>query len=186
MSAGEAADAESRTWTTERLAARPPVPADGAAVLALHRDPRTVAHNPGDRLADLGAAEQLLRRWVQHWQDHQIGYWVLTWRHGDGHVIGVCGVKRMTSADRPVWNLLYRLEPSVWGRGVATEAAATVVDRARHHPLGLPVTARVRPANHASARVALAAGLERTPRLDTCGEDGPDEVYLVGPTRPAR
>lgn len=74
----------------------------------------------------------------------------------DAHVVGVSGVKRMTLAGRPVWNLLYRLEPSVWGRGVATEAATAVVTRAGHHPLGLPVTARVRPANRASARVALA------------------------------
>lgn len=162
------------------MAARPPARGDVGAVLALHSDPRTVAHNPGDRLADRGEAEQLLQRWVKHWHEHQIGYWLLTWRDDD-QVFGVCGVKRMTLADRPVWNLLHRLDPSVWGRGVATEAATAVVIRARRHPAVLPVTARVRPANHASARVALAAGLRRSPELDTAGEDGPDDLYWALP-----
>jgi len=174
--------AGSCTWTTGRLAARPPVPADALAVLALHSDPAAVAHNPGDRLSDLRQAEDLLQRWVRHWQEHHIGYWLLT-GHDDEHVVGVCGVKRTTLLDRPVWNLLYRLEPSVRGRGLATEAATAAVTRARRHPSGLPVVARVRPANHASARVALAAGLQRSPWLDTAGEDGPDDLYLVPPGR---
>lgn len=168
------------TWTTARLLGRPPTPAHAAAVLALHRDPRAVAHNPGDALADLPEAQRLVARWVQHWDEHGTGYSLLSWRDDDV-VLGVCGVKVMALHGRPVLNLLYRLEPRVWGRGLATEAATAVVARARRHPLGLPVTARVRPANRASARVALAAGLRRAPDLDVRGEDGPDEVYAAEP-----
>jgi len=164
-----------QTWTTSRLTARPPRSADVGAVLALHSDPRAVARNPGDRLADHAEAEHLLQRWVEHWEDHGVGYWVLS-RRDDGDVVGVCGVKRTTLAGQQVWNLLYRLSPSVWGRGLATEAASTVVQRAGRHPAALPVVARVRPANRASARVALAAGLRRAPDLDDEGEDGRDEV----------
>jgi len=168
------------TWGTARLAGRPPAPDDAPAVLALHHDPRAVAHNPGDRLEDLPAAHALVERWVQHWHQHGTGYSLLSW-HGDRTVLGVCGAKLMTLHGTPVLNLLYRLDPSVWGRGVATEAATAVVGRARRHRLALPVVARVRPANRASARVALAAGLRRAPELDTRGEDGPDELYAVDP-----
>lgn len=118
---------------------------------------------------------------MRHWHEHGIGYSLLSW-HGDAAVLGVCGVKLMTLQDRPVLNLLYRLRPSVWGRGVATEAASAFVARARRHRLGLPVVARVRPTNHASARVALAVGLRRTPELGTHGQDGLDDLYAMDPT----
>jgi RimJ/RimL family protein N-acetyltransferase len=44
-------------------------------------------------------------------------------------------------------------------------------------PSGWPVIARVRPANHTSARVALKAGLVRTAELDNLGQDGPDWIF---------
>jgi len=168
------------TWATARLAGRPPAPEDAPAVLALHQDPQAVAHNPGDHLDDLSAARARVERWVQHWHEHGTGCSLLSWR-GDEALLGVCGVKLMRLHERPVLNLLYRLHPSVWGRGVGTEAATAVVARARRHRLALPVVARVRPANHASARVALAAGLRRCPHLDTVGEDGPEDLYAVDP-----
>jgi len=149
-------------------------------VLELQRDPRAVAHNPGDHLADLSAAQVLVERWVRHWHEHGIGYSVLSWQ-GDDAVLGVCGVKLMTLHDRPVLNLLYRLHPAVRGRGVATGAATAVVARACRHHLALPVVARVRPLNQASARVAMAAGLGRAPERDTQGEDGLEDLYTINP-----
>jgi len=80
-----------------------------------------------------------------------------------------------------VFNLLYRLSPRVWGRGVATEAATELVLKATAHELRLPVVARMRPQNRASAAVALGAGLQRAAQWDSLGEDGPDKVYLVEP-----
>ncbi len=101
---------------------------------------------------------------------------MVTWRD-TADVLGVCGLKQMTLHGRTVWNLLYRLDPDVWGRGIATEAATAVVQRAAAHHPDHPVVARVRPANLASARVARNAGLVRAPELDTDGEDGPDQLY---------
>ncbi len=45
----------------------------------------------------------------------------------------------------------------------------------------LPVVARVRPQNRASAAVALGAGLQRAAQWDSTGEDGPEEMYPVEP-----
>jgi len=64
---------------------------------------------------------------------------------------------------------------------VAASEATAVVQRALHHHSGLPVVARVKPDNHASARVALAAGLIRAKHLDTHGEDGPEHLYVSVP-----
>ena len=147
-------------------------------ILRLHQDRLAIAHNPSDALADEPAARQLLRRWTNHWDRHGIGYWAIQERTGPD-VVGFCGIKIMTMHGRSVANLFYRLDPAYWGRGLAAEAASIAVDRAGAHS-ARPIVARVRPENHASARVAVKAGLVRVPDLDTHGEDGPDHVYAAG------
>lgn len=93
--------------------------------------------------------------------------------------LGFCGLKLMRLNDTAVLNLFYRLAPSAWGDGVAGEAATAVVAWATEHAPELPVIARVRPDNIASARVAVRAGLHRAPHLDTRGEDGLDLIYIT-------
>ena len=151
---------------------RRPAPGDIALIDRLHRDPVACAHNPGDMLGAPGEAAERFRAWDEHWRRHGFGYHVVC--ADDGTAVGFCGLKVMRLAGRDVRNLFYRLDPAVWGRGLATRAATTVVAGADGR---LPVVARVRPANAASARVAIGAGLERAPHLDTAGEDGPDEIY---------
>lgn len=165
-------------WRTDGLCLRRPHRGDVDEMLCLHQDALATAHNPGDALADRGQAVVLLCRWLQHWDDHGIGYCIVTWRD-DVEVLGVCGVKVMTLDERPVFHLLYRLTPTVWGHRIATEAAAELVARAAHHRYGLPVVARVRPSNRASAAVARNVGLHRAPHLDAPGQDGPDDVYIL-------
>lgn len=165
---------------TDRLWLRRPTLGDVDVVLRLHQEPLAIAHNPADALAHHEQSTALVETWLQHWDEHGIGYCMVSWRC-DVEVIGVCGVKVLTMNGLQVFNLLYRLSPPTWGQGVATEAAAAVIERARHHRLALPVVARVRPDNQASAGVALAAGLHRAPHLDTRGEDGPEEVYVSEP-----
>jgi len=177
MSAGEV---DGPVWLTERLSLRRPSPDDIDDVLRLLQDPLTTLYNPSDALTDRDQAAALVERWRHHWDDHGIGYCIVSWRDGTA-VLGVCGVKVMTLHGRQVFNLLYRLSPRIWGRGVATEAATELVLKATAHELRLPVVARVRPQNRASAAVALGAGLQRAAPWDYLGEDGPDKVYLVKP-----
>lgn len=173
----EAGIQSGEAWTTARLGLRRPTVADVGEVLRLHQDLRATQHNPADALEDETAARQLVQTWVQHWDDHAIGYWMLSWRV-DAAVLGVCGVKVMTINGRQVLNLLYRLHPAAWGQGVASEAAVAVVNRAVQHHQGLPVVARVRPDNYASARVALAARLVRAEHLDIEGEAGAEHLFV--------
>lgn len=159
---------------TARLSLRRPTPADIDAIYAIHRDRRACAHNPSDMLANRAGAESLYRRWDQHWQRHGFGYWVI--RHGR-ESLGFCGIKVMQLMDREVLNLLYRLDPSAWGNGVATEAATAVVAWAAAHLPDYPLVARVRPANAPSLRVAARIGLHRAEHLDGPGEDGVDWIF---------
>ncbi|WP_449348856.1 GNAT family N-acetyltransferase [Streptomyces shaanxiensis] len=165
---------------TDRLLLSRPTPADVDAILAVHRDPETCAHNPSDALARFEEAEALYRRWDAQWQQHGYGYWVVR-RHGSAEQLGFCGIKPMELHGAPVLNLFYRFGTSAWGQGFAGEAAAAVVAWASRHLPGLPLVARVRPANVASQRVAIRAGLDRAEHLDTEGYDGFDWIYVAQP-----
>lgn len=169
---------------TERLRLTRPVATDSAGVFAILGDPRTVEHNPSDRLADLGEADELVARWIRHWDEHGFGYWCVR-ESGSDRIIGYSGVKRMQIHERPVLNLVYRFVPEVWGRGFATEAASAVVSRTLVDRPGETVVARVRPDNLASQNVALKVGLRRDVSLDCQGEDGLDWAFThVGSADP--
>jgi [ribosomal protein S5]-alanine N-acetyltransferase len=73
----------------------------------------------------------------------------------------------------------YRFTPSAWGRGLAGEAATAVTAWASRQIPDLPLIARVRPANVASQRVAIRAGLTRAEHLDTTGYDGLDWIFAA-------
>jgi ribosomal-protein-alanine N-acetyltransferase len=166
---------------TARLSLRRPSPADIDAIYRIHRDPAACAHNPSDMLAERSDAEDLYRRWDEHWRRHGFGYWVIRPRPGyrPEAILGFCGLKVMRLREREVLNLFYRLDPQAWGDGVATEAATAVVAWASAHVPDHPLTARVRPDNVASMRVAARAGLRRAEHLDTCGEDGLDWLFVA-------
>lgn len=159
---------------TERLALRRPTEVDIDLVHSIHSDPIACLHNPSDMLTSRAEAEALFHRWNEHWQQHGFGYWIV---HAGREGIGVCGLKSMTLGDLDVLNLLYRLSPTAWGGGFATEAATAVVQWADSDRPNDSVIARVRPANIASQRVAVKAGLLRAEHLDTPGEDGLDWIY---------
>lgn len=161
---------------TERLQLARPMSTDSAKVLAILGDPRTVEHNPSDRLVDRDEAAELVARWVRHWEEHGFGYWCVR-EVGSDCVIGYAGVKRMLMHGCPVLNLVYRFVPEVWGRGFATEAAAAILSRVVDEMPGETIVARVRPDNRSSQNVALKAGLQRDATMDSQGEDGLDWAF---------
>jgi ribosomal-protein-alanine N-acetyltransferase len=162
---------------TARLTLRRPGAADLTTIFAIHRDPEACRHNPSDLIATDADAEHLYRRWEEHWRRHGFGYWVIEAR--DGRILGFAGLKAVRFRETEALNLFYRLDPSAWGDGVATEAATAVVAWAGRHLPEWPVIARVRPDNVASQKVAQRAGLTRAEHLDDAGEDGLDWLFVL-------
>ncbi|BFU43479.1 GNAT family N-acetyltransferase [Krasilnikovia sp. MM14-A1004] len=171
--------ASSEALSTARLSLRRPTRADIDAIYRIHTDARACAHNPTDMVADHAEAEQRFGRWTDHWQQHGFGYWTV---HGRADLprdrpLGFCGIKLMRLHGRIVLNLFYRLDPAIWGNGVATEAARAVVRWATTHVPSRTVVARIRPENAASLKVVTRVGLRRARQLDTVGSDGPELIY---------
>lgn len=166
----------SPTLETERLRLDRPARADAAGVFAILGDSRTVEHNPSDLLREESEAVELVDRWVRHWDEHGFGYWCVRMA-GSNRVIGYVGVKRMTVRGSRVLNLVCRLGPDTWGRGLATEAVSAVVSSVASEMPTETILGRVRPGNSASQNVARKAGLQRDTTLDDEGEDGLDWAF---------
>ncbi|MER7049133.1 MULTISPECIES: GNAT family N-acetyltransferase [Streptomyces] len=165
---------------TARLSLRRPAKGDIHAILAIHSDPATCLHNPSDVVLRRADAEQLYQRWDDQWERYGYGYWVVR-RHDSARQLGFCGIKPMELKGIDILNLFYRFDRSAWGQGLASEAATAVTRWAARSVPGLPLVARIRPANVASQRVAVHAGLSRAAHLDGPGFDGFDWVFAVEP-----
>lgn len=161
---------------TERLSLRQPTQADAAAILGILSNPSVVQHNPSDLVTKLEDIEGLVRQWLAHWQRHGFGN-CCVFEEKTGRLVGNCGLRWMTIHEERVLNLMYRFDPSAWGRGFATEAATALLQWAQESLPSELVVARIRPTNSASQRVATKIGLRRDPALDDQGEDGPDWAF---------
>lgn len=127
----------------------PPVPTDPQEVLALLNDPRTVAHNPSDRLRSLDEATALISRWRSQWQRYGFGYWRLADEPAERELVGYCGVKTVRFRGEEALNLVYRLArprvgPRAGDRG--SDGLRRLGDRACSSPADRPAGASDEPA----------------------------------------
>ena len=89
-----------------------------------------------------------------------LGYWTIRPRAGDDAFLGWV-LLIPVDGEGPEVEIGWRLRPSAWGRGYASEAAAALV---RHGLIGLrlpEIIADIDPANLGSIRVAEKIGLRR-------------------------
>jgi len=144
---------------------------DVAALLQTFGDARVMAAfgvPPFDR-SDM---ERWVRRNLDHQDKHGYGLFTVVERT-NGEVIGDCGLEWTRVRGVPVAELGYDLRHDMWGRGLATEAAACVRDFALG-ALGLPrVVSLIREGNVASRRVAEKVGMRHV------GDLGGDHPYWV-------
>ncbi|WP_439693534.1 GNAT family N-acetyltransferase [Curtobacterium sp. SP.BCo] len=140
---------------TDRLLLTPLTPADIDDVHGVFSDARTWTHLPAGRHTVRASSVDLVQRKIGGRARHGLGSWAVR-SAADHAFLGVGGVD-MTAAE--VWNLGYRLAPSAWGNGYATEIAHAAVHAAHDVAPEVPVTGRVLTNNPASAAVLERAGL---------------------------
>jgi RimJ/RimL family protein N-acetyltransferase len=151
------APAGAATIETVRLRLRARVVADLEPIVAMDADP-VVRRFIGGPL-DPAPHRREVRRNIVEGRPEPHASWAIEWRDRPG-LLGLCGLSRSEETGGAT-QIGWRLLPSAWGRGVATEAAGAVLARALG-PLGLrAVVALIHPGNRASVRVAEKIGMER-------------------------
>lgn len=165
------------TPTSRRLSLSPLSPSDLESVFAVYGDPDTWQHLPTGRHRIPEQSKKLIDAAIASMREHRIGQWAV--RVGDietggalapGMFIGTGGVNMPLVH---VWNLGYRLAPTSWGRGFATEVALAAVAVVRDIDDSVPITARVLSNSPASARVVVRAGLQKVWQGATTAAAGP-------------
>jgi RimJ/RimL family protein N-acetyltransferase len=117
-------------------------------------DVAAIAHAAGTTsTARITASIANQTRW---WQEHSYGLWVLTPR-GNERVIGWCGLKPGADPTHP--EIMFGLEPSSRGQGLATEAARAVVAYALALPGVSSVWGATATGNAAAAAVMRRVGM---------------------------
>jgi RimJ/RimL family protein N-acetyltransferase len=151
---------------TRRLRLRRLRPDDEADLVALDGDPDVMRYVGSP--AGVKSAEETLERARQRIStDHgPLGFWRVESR-ADHAFYGLGALVRMPSGDDV--ELAYRLMRRAWGRGIATEAGAALIDHA-FGTLGLSrLVAVTYPENRASQRVLDKLGFTRQGDVDYKG-----------------
>jgi len=150
-----------QTLRTARLSLIPLAAADADDVLRIYSDARTWQHWPDGRFTRMEQVHQLIEEAETSRREHGLGSWAIRLASDDadteGPIIGVGGVRYFD--DAKVFNLGYRLDPSAWGQGFASEVAFATLEAASVTSPHIPVTARALTNNPASIAVLDKLGL---------------------------
>jgi ribosomal-protein-alanine N-acetyltransferase len=145
---------------TDRLLVREYVEEDAEAFFKLNTDPEVLRFVPDKALLNVEQARQIL---IDHpiadYRKYGFGRGACILKHS-GEQIGFAGLKYLEELGEV--DLAYRLLPTHWGQGLATEAALASVGYG-FADLGLKqIIGLVMPENVASVRVLEKAGLRYT------------------------
>lgn len=165
---------------TERLWLDEPVDADADALFAIHSDPASWRHFPSGRVTDPAAGARMVGASRRRFERDGLAYWSVRDADG-GPVVGRGGCLRPDEAlaGRGWWNLYYRFDQRVHGRGYAVEMGRAALDAAHQVAADRPVLAFLLEHNVASRRTAERLGMRLVWRGPDEGNPDPDAVRLV-------
>lgn len=149
-----------REITTARLHLRPFTTDDVDAYAAIRSDPAVMRHLMGGEARAAYAredAERLVPAFAAQWDEVGYGPWAAC-RRRDGRLLGHLGLRHLPDVGGRT-ELLYMLERTAWGRGLATEGATAALDWAWANTDLTEVVAFALPANTASWRVMERVGM---------------------------
>ncbi len=144
------------SFTTPRLNATRLAVDDLPELIDLHLDPEVSRFLGGVRSAE--ATEAYVAANMRHWVDHDVGLWTL--RSRDGAFVGRAGLRYVDVEGTTELEIAYALARAAWGRGLATEIAAALVDHWRERRDDPSLVGLVMKGHVASERVLNKVGLD--------------------------
>jgi len=143
---------------TDRLLLRRPVASDTDGYFAIYGDPQTNMFNPAGPLADRVQAEARMASMLDRWEAHGWGTWAVSDQECPDELLGFGGLSDHLYGTERRTNLGFRFAAVAWGKGYATELAASALQTAWR--IGLDeVWGSVRENNLASRRVLEKIGM---------------------------
>jgi ribosomal-protein-alanine N-acetyltransferase len=153
---------------TPRLTLRAFVSADIAHLKSILSDRETICYFPRQEPWPQEIVEKWINQHWQHWQDHGYGWWAVA-SIQDNQLLGWCGLNILEETGET--EVLYLLKKSVWGQGLASEAARFSVDYGFQKVKLEKIVGLVHPKNIASQRVLEKCGLTLETKLHLWGMD---------------
>lgn len=144
------------TIETERLVLHPWKAADWTAFRPIATDPEVMRYITGGVPWTDELIQAFVARQMKLYEERGFCRWKLIEKNG-GDLIGFCGVGIWR--DAPDLEIGWWLARPPWGRGLATEAAATALRDVFERANLLRVISVARPANIASTRIMQKLGL---------------------------
>lgn len=162
---------------TGRLKLRPHMIDDFDAVRQLWGNPEVVRFITGKPSTPEESWARVLR-YIGHWAAFEIGYFAIFDR-ASGLYLGECGLmefqREITPSLAGSAEIGWVLTPNMWGKGLATEAMAAVLDWYRARPGARPLSCIIAPQNTASIRIATKLGFVL--QVETLYRESPTLIY---------
>jgi len=145
---------------TPRLRLRRWTRLDQPAFAAMNADADVNRHLLGP--LDAATSRAMMQRMEAHFSVHGFGLWALQ-RRDDGALLGFAGLQLVPfeAAFTPAVEIGWRLLPSAWGQGYATEAAQAAIDDGFARLAVDEIIAFTVHANERSERVMQRIGMQR-------------------------
>lgn len=172
---------------TERLVLRREMPGDYEAWLEHLNTPQVTAFLGGPRTPEEVAAK--FEKMARGWAEHGFSFMMVTLRESDAFV-GTCGIGHIDTDAAPdelrgAVQIGWTFRADQWGKGLAIEAARSVMDFAFGKAGLETVYSQTSERNRPSWRVMEKLGMERRADLDYSDpayppEDNPTVIYAIG------
>jgi ribosomal-protein-alanine N-acetyltransferase len=144
------------TLHTPRLTLRPFRPADAAELERIQRLSGVLRYFPNPVAPPLEKVERFVAYQQAHWEKYAYGNWAVE-PDESGRFAGWVGLQFLPETNET--EVGYLLDPAVWGKGYATEAARASLQFGFERFAFPEIIALVHPDNTASLRVAAKCGL---------------------------
>ena len=139
-----------------RVCLRGPRREDADALFALFSDPAVMRYWSRPPMTTLGEAQGLVGEMLDSFEQRLLFNWMVTTRDDDG-VIGTCTLFRIDPRHRHA-EIGYALRSDHWGRGIAGEAVALVLDWAFRRLDLQRIEADIDPRNDGSRQLLARLG----------------------------